>query len=71
MERKRAGEEIIGFFIDYVFEVDKNLRQRGIAYERYPRRDELLSMLDYDNESLDRISLLIGNLPSNFLRITK
>jgi len=57
------------WFVNYLIWLDEDFRQREIAYESYPRRAELLAVLDFDKGSLNRLDLLIGRLPTGFPKI--
>ncbi len=63
---RRLARQVLSWVLDYLIWVDEDYRQRGINYEHYPRRDELLAVLDFDRGSLDRINRFIGRLPATF-----
>jgi hypothetical protein len=63
--RQLAGR-VLAWFMDYLLWVDEDFRQREIGYEHYPRRDELLYVLDFDRASLNRLNRFIGRLPTSF-----
>ncbi len=60
------ARHVMSWFVDYVLWVDNDLRQREIDYEHYPRRDELLYVLDFDKPALNRLTRFMGRLPANF-----
>lgn len=60
------ARQVMGWFVDYLLWVDNDFRQREIGYEHYPRRDELLSVLDFDKPSLNRLNRFMGRLPAGF-----
>jgi hypothetical protein len=68
--RELARQSLL-WFIDYLLLIDKNLRQQGIDFGQYPRRNELLSVLDFNKASLDRLGSLIRTLPGDFPRVQK
>src|SRR5262249_41253764 len=70
-DARELARQSLFWFIDYLLLVDENLRKQGIDFGQYPRRGELLSVLDFDKTSLNRLNSLIGSLPSDFPRIQK
>ncbi len=60
------ARQVMSWFVDYLLWVDNDFRQREISYEHYPRRDELLYVLDFDRASLNRLNRFIGRLPAAF-----
>ena len=63
---RNFARRVMGWFLDYLLWLDNDLRQRDVGYEHYPRRDELLAVLDFDRGSLDRLNRFIGRLPATF-----
>ena len=47
-DARELAREVLLWFIDYLLRVDQRLRKKNIHYEHYPRRDELLTVLDFD-----------------------
>ena len=56
----------MGWFVDYLLCLDTDLRRRGISYDKYPVRKELLYVLDVERSSLNRLNQFIGRLPATF-----
>jgi len=63
---RRMARQVMSWVLDYLSWVHQDYRQRGISYEHYPRRDELLAVLDFERGSLDRLNRFIGRLPDTF-----
>jgi hypothetical protein len=68
-EARDLAKEVLLWFLDYLIWIDTDLSGRGITHDRYPKRMELLTVLDLEKAALDRISLFTQNLPSNFPRL--
>jgi hypothetical protein len=66
LKARLFASRILVWFIDYLLWVDEDFRQREIGYEHYPRREELLYVLDFDRASLNRLNRFIGRLPTSF-----
>ena len=66
LKARQLASWILAWFMDYLLWVDEDFRQREIGYEHYPRRDELLYVLDFDSASLNRVNHFIGRLPTSF-----
>jgi len=65
-QARNFARRVISWFVDYLLWVDNDFRQREISYEQYPRRDELLAVLDFDKASFNRLNRFIGRLPATF-----
>ncbi len=63
---RELARRVLAWFIDYLLWVDEDFRQREISYEQYPRREELLYVLDFKRASLNRLNRFIGRLPTAF-----
>ena len=68
---RELARRVTIWFLDYLIAVDKDFHQRGIAYEQYPRRSELLSAVDADKAALNPVSLLISRLPTGSPTLNK
>ena len=68
---REMARQAVMWFIDYLLWVDEGLRHQKVNYEHYPRRKELLSVLDFDRTALDRLHLLIGTFPQNFPSLSR
>jgi hypothetical protein len=68
-DARELAREVLLWFIDYLLRVDERLRKRNIKYEDYPKRGELVAILDFDRPSLGRLDLVIGTLPKKFSKI--
>lgn len=70
-DARELARKVLVWFIDYLLWVDEHLRGKGITYDRYPQRRELLSLLDIDKAALDRMTGLIGIIPGDFPRLQR
>jgi hypothetical protein len=66
LKARELASRIFAWFMDYLLWVDEDFHQRDIGYEHYPRREELLCVLDFDRASLNRLNRFIGRLPTSF-----
>jgi hypothetical protein len=60
------ARRVLVWFIDYLLWIDDDFQKREIAYEQYPRRNELLYPFDLDGSSMNRLTNFIGRLPTGF-----
>ena len=65
LKARQFASRVLAWFMDYLLWVDEDFRQREIGYEHYPRREELLYVLDFDRASLNRLNRFIGRLPTS------
>ena len=70
-EARELARQAITWFVDFVLFVDDSLRRQKVDYNSYPRRSELLAVLDHDHVSLQRLNSLISTLPKGFPTLEK
>jgi hypothetical protein len=51
------------WFFEHIWSIYTQFVQKQIPPHEFPRREELLAVLDFDNQSMNRLRLLIENLP--------
>lgn len=72
LKARELASRVLAWFIDYLLWIDEDFRKNEIGYEQYPRyehyprRDELLYVLDFDRASLNRLNRFIVRLPASF-----
>jgi len=54
------------WFFEHLWSIFTSYDGKEIPRSQFPRRDELLAVLDFDNPSLNRLRVLIDNLPQAF-----
>jgi len=52
-EARELARQAITWFVDFVLFVDDSLRRRKVDYNSYPRRSELLAVLDHDGSVIN------------------
>lgn len=68
-EARSYARKSLLWFLAYLSNIQQNLTQKQNYSKDYPRRKELLMLLDFNKEALERIHYLIEKLPMNFPNI--
>jgi len=66
---RRFSRKSVIWFLSFLSSVHENMKAKGIPVKNYPQRKEFLILLDSEKSDMERMRLLLKNLPADFPHI--